>query len=127
MSRVKNHPDFWENVEKTDTCWLWTGSQNYDGYGNFYGKRTHRLAYELTYGRIPKGFYICHTCDRPRCVKPEHLFLGSPSDNSIDAEKKGRRVHIVINSEAKKRYKKPRIKALIDANVRHQRKHLTNN
>lgn len=48
------------------------------------------MAWELTVGPIPDGLYVCHRCDNPPCVRPDHLFLGTPSDNAIDRERKGR-------------------------------------
>jgi hypothetical protein len=51
---------------------------------------THRLAWEMVNGPIPEGMFICHHCDNPPCVRPDHLFCGSPSDNVRDAIQKGR-------------------------------------
>jgi hypothetical protein len=87
----------WEKVEKTETCWLWTGAMYMTGYGCIKagpGDRkmllTHRVAYELKYGPIPEGLLVCHTCDVRRCVRPDHLFLGSIADNIKDCARKGR-------------------------------------
>jgi len=52
--------------------------------------KTHRYAYEYYKGPIPKGSFVCHTCDVPNCVNPEHLFVGSLQDNNQDRHKKGR-------------------------------------
>lgn len=85
---------FWRKVAKTDDCWIWLGARNADGYGNVrVGSRTykaHRLAWEMAYGPIPDGLYACHRCDRPACVRPDHLFLGDQWANIGDAARKGR-------------------------------------
>lgn len=88
---------FWGKVTKGDGCWEWCGSRKggrYGGYGTiFYGGKTesaHRVAYQLTYGVIPDGMVVCHRCDHPPCVRPDHLFLGTLSDNAQDCVNKGR-------------------------------------
>lgn len=77
-------------------CWEWTGRRFRDGYGEFNfgdGRRSvaHRAAWELLRGPIPDGLYVCHRCDNPPCVNPDHLFLGTAKDNERDKESKGRR------------------------------------
>lgn len=68
---------FWEQVEKTDECWIWTGHKNRDGYGRFgvggIQVQAHRWAYEESNGPIPKGLVIDHLCRVPSCVRPDHL------------------------------------------------------
>ena len=85
---------FWELVNKSDGCWLWTGSKDRAGYGEFpyQGKnwRAHRLSYVFANGLIADDVLVCHKCDNPPCVRPSHLFLGAHSDNSQDAMLKGR-------------------------------------
>lgn len=74
-------------------CWIWTGAVGKDGYGVIgVGRkqfRAHRAAYEAFNGS-PDGKLVCHSCDRPLCVNPDHLFLGTPRDNTRDMIAKGR-------------------------------------
>ncbi len=78
---------------KTGTCWLWTGATGHFGYGRFYIKKARtasRVSYELYKGEIPKGMLVCHSCDVPACVNPEHLWLGTHKDNTKDMWDKNR-------------------------------------
>jgi len=85
---------FWRHVRKTETCWLWTGTIAGNGYGRLerHGRTcsAHRVAYELVNGPIPEGMILCHTCDVRCCVRPDHLFPGTYTDNMQDASRKGR-------------------------------------
>lgn len=77
-------------------CWEWTASKKNTGYGqlgNGFGKaplHAHRVSWEFHKGEIPKGLCVCHCCDNPSCVNPEHLFLGTAKDNAQDKIAKGR-------------------------------------
>ena len=85
---------FWSKVDKSGECWLWTASRKPNGYGQFTKKPlvfyAHRVAYEATYGPIPDGLNVCHRCDNPPCVRPDHLFIGTPLQNAQDKVAKGR-------------------------------------
>lgn len=84
---------FWSNVDKSGECWVWTATLS-KGYGRFRNDgrydRASRIAWYLTYGRIPDNFIVCHHCDNPSCVNPNHLFLGTHKDNAQDKVRKGR-------------------------------------
>jgi len=86
--------NFWNKVQKTDACWEWIGSKNNGGYGKFWLNKkcidSHRVSWMLTYGDIPENKYVLHHCDNPSCVRPDHLFLGSQTDNMQDMLSKGR-------------------------------------
>jgi hypothetical protein len=78
---------FWEKVDKTDTCWLWTGSKADTGYGTFYVERgvyrsAHRLSVEMAGREIPDGMWIDHLCRVRSCVNPTHLDIVEPRENS---------------------------------------------
>ena len=81
---------------REDGCWMFTGSWDGFGYGEMrcdgVRMRAHVASYKIHKGTIPEGMYVCHECDNPWCVNPEHLFLGTLSDNIKDMWAKGRGV-----------------------------------
>lgn len=83
-----------KSVVKTNGCWLWTGNRKPNGYGriqiNNKSFAAHRLSYALHVRPIPDGLFICHKCDNPSCVNPDHLFIGTHTDNMRDRNEKGR-------------------------------------
>lgn len=85
---------FWPKVEKTDSCWIWKAARRPDNYGQFKFRgqmmNANRVSWILHNGEIPDGLLVCHRCDNPPCINPDHLFLGSHQDNRTDAVKKGR-------------------------------------
>ena len=101
--------NFWKYVNKTRGCWLWTGARQKRGSG--YGVLcipgtgrnilAHRLSYEMHYGPISADVLVCHHCDVKPCVRPDHLFLGTKTDNAMDASRKGILVHGMNHAEAK--------------------------
>ena len=96
---------FFANVDRSGDCWLWTGKTDKDGYGIFYKDggdfRAHRAAYEIGHGVAPGDMCVCHRCDNPRCVNPEHMFLGTSETNTADRNAKGRQARGVRQHLAK--------------------------
>lgn len=96
---------FWRHVDKNGPvpqhrpnlgpCWVWTGSKSGRGYGRFgvtwkRGEYSHRYSWQLAHGQAPGPYFVCHHCDNPPCVNPEHLFLGDHAANAEDMVAKGR-------------------------------------
>lgn len=79
--------------EPNTGCWLWTGTSR-NGYGRFIwdgnAYTAHRVAYQILKGPVPPHLMVLHRCDTPACINPDHLFLGTQSDNMRDASRKGR-------------------------------------
>ena len=103
---------FWSKVDKTGDCWIWTAgltSPAHGGYGKHTisenGKKhtvgTHRYSWIFAHGPIPDGFVVCHMCDNPPCVNPNHLFLGTIKDNVWDCVRKGRNARGERNGHSK--------------------------
>lgn len=90
---IKNH-----KVSENE-CWIFLGNKDKDGYGIFtHGRgkqlRAHRASYEFHKKTSAFGLLVCHTCDNPSCINPDHLFLGKPKDNTQDMIRKGRKANI---------------------------------
>ena len=116
---------FNEKYRKDESgCWIWMASCAGKGYGQIKlpGERrqiyAHRLSYLIHKGPLPEGKHICHTCDNPRCVNPDHLFVGTSQDNHDDMKNKGRHTYGEKSATAKSTTKDVlQMKAMIAAGV----------
>lgn len=92
--------------ENESGCWIWTGTKDRKGYGrtvqNGIKHLAHRFAWEREHGPVPPGLFVCHHCDTPSCVRPDHLFVGTQSMNMIDAVFKGRLVREALSMAGRK-------------------------
>lgn len=84
-------------TDKSGDCWVWNGAKNMHGYGVLRHEQknylAHRAAWMVERGPIPNGLCVCHRCDAPACINPDHLFLGTHADNMHDMIAKGRARH----------------------------------
>lgn len=101
---------FWEKVDikGEDECWEWKGYKNKgSGHGemtDYSGEKpkgivASRVSWQIHYGEIPSGLYVCHHCDNGSCMNPKHLFLGTPKDNTQDMIRKGRKGYNNVGGE----------------------------
>lgn len=92
-------------INRTESCWLWAGALDRKRYGictvDYKNYRAHRYVYAVYNGDIPSGMLVCHKCDNPSCVNPEHLFLGTAKQNSEDMISKNRFPHSENHPNAK--------------------------
>lgn len=107
MYSAKLQRNFWAKVNRGIGCWLWTGARFWavrnghkdpPDYGMVWvneggvkgARRAHRISWEIANERrVPRGLVVCHRCDNPMCVRPDHLFLGTQADNVRDMIRKG--------------------------------------
>lgn len=111
-----------ENIKIKNGCWIWQLSCFHDGYGqsSLLGKkmRAHRLSYFLFTGVDPKELYVCHHCDNPKCINPDHMFLGTYEENMQDCRNKKRFIKGEKQGRSKlKEFQIKEIKSLLDEGV----------
>ncbi len=114
MKRKSQEERFWDRVSKEPVtprgkdmgCWEWIGKVTDNGYGKvpfeWEGRRANRYSYYLNVDEnFDRNLFVCHTCDNPLCVKPEHLFLDTVQGNNEDKQKKNRHSHGITHGKCK--------------------------
>jgi hypothetical protein len=105
MPRQSIEDRFNDKVDRSGDCWKWQAAKTQRGYGRFrfpWGHQlAHRFSYELANGPIPEDMFVCHSCDNPSCVNPDHLFLGTHADNMVDMKAKKRQARGAGHGRAK--------------------------
>ncbi len=93
----KKRDRFRAKIEYQEDCWLWTGTRNWKGYGQFWSGekmvQAHRHSYAQKYGPIPAGKIVMHSCHIRACVNPAHLSLGTDRENLAERDRLGRQAH----------------------------------
>ena len=106
-------------VKLANGCWQWRSHTDKDGYGILPGAhrsiRAHRLSYEIHKGAIPEGMIVCHRCDNPGCVNPDHLLVGTQKDNAQDALRKGR--HYVGEKNGRSKLTEENVKEILTSEL----------
>lgn len=108
-SSVSIEQRLWSKVQKEgpNECWEWQAGKNKLGYGqikiDYNTYPAHKIAYQLTFGPVPKNLFVCHECDNPGCCNPNHLFLGTPKQNTQDSIRKDRWVNPPLQNKLTKR------------------------